>query len=157
MQLINSKYLDMNTKAGFSLATPTVQGIKTANTIFSLCGAAGGSVFTGADLQAILVAEGLASPNGAAAPTLTGVRFTTAPKGRLTLDQATDADIVATGEKVDVNEDGNIDYVHGGEDWYKDECITDSDCDLIPDTPFNPATEFTIPEGSCAKFRLTYA
>lgn len=147
----------MNTKAGFSLATPTVEGIKTGNTIFSLCGVVGGSTFTAADLQAILDAEGIVSPNGAATPTLTGVRFTTAPKGRLTQDQATDTDITATGEMVVVDEDGNVDNVHGGEDWYKDECITDSDCDLIPDTPFNPATSFTIPEGSCAKFRLTYA
>lgn len=144
-------------QAGFSLQTPTQVGIKTANTIFSLCGAAGGTVVTGADLQAIIVAEGLASPNDAVTPTLTGVRFTTAPKGRVTQDQATDTDITANGEFVTAEEDGNIDNVHAGEDWYKDVCVTDTDCDLVPDDPFDPTTEFTIPEGSCVKFRLTYA
>jgi len=147
----------MGFKSGFSLGTPTVKELKVSSTNFSICASAGGQVFTVADIQAIIDAEGIASPNGNPTATVTGVSIAVAPKQRLTIDQQTDTEIEATGEVIVVTEGGNSENVFAGEAWYKSECVTDIDCDSIPDAPLDPTIEFTIPEGSCVKFAVEFA
>ena len=147
----------MSNKSGFTLVQPTTPLLKKQTTTFSICGGAGGQDITVADLNALLVAEGLTSPNGNATPVIVRSEIGTAPKGRPTSDQQTDTIITATGETVTITENGNDTLVHGGETEFHEVCLLDENCDLVPDEVLDPAISYNIPADSCVKFAVDYA
>lgn len=149
----------MADKSGFSLVAPVVPELAKKGTTISLCGAAGGSTVTVADLEAALAGQGLVSPNDPANPAeIVRVYGTTAPKGRLTRDQLTDSDITANGQAVTyTDEGGDGQYVHAGEKAGEEVCLIDSDCNLVADETVADTLSWDIPEGSCMVFEIDYA
>lgn len=148
-----------NDKSGFSLVAPIVPELTKKGTTISMCGGVGGTVVSVADIEAALAAQGIVSPNDdTQAAKVVSAYGTNAPKGRMTRDQITDADIVATGEVVTyTDEGGDVQYVHSGERNGEEVCLIDADCNLQVDAPLDPAIEWSIPENSCVVFAVDYA
>lgn len=143
-------------KSGFSLVAPIVPELTKKGTTISICGVA---TVTVADLEAALAAQGIVSPNDPTQPAkIVRAYGTTAPKGRLTRDQITDADVTATGEVVSYTDaGGDLQYVHAGEKNGEEVCLIDADCDKIADEVLDPAIEWDIPADSCTVFEIDYA
>lgn len=145
-----------NDKSGFSLVAPVVPALKKQGTTISICGA---QTVTVADLEAALAAQGIVSPNDATLPAkIVRAYGTTAPKGRLTRDQVTDADVTANGAAVSYTDaGGDLQYVHAGEKNGEEVCLIDADCDSVADDVLDPAITWDIPADSCTVFELDYA
>ena len=148
-------------KSDFSLVKPPVAELKKEGYTISLCAPVGGGnlTYSVADIEAALLAAGIESPNITGnPPQIVGIYGTTAPKGRVTRDHVTDADVTANGGSVlYTDEVGIAQNVAAGERAGKEVCLLDEDCNLITDESVDDTNQWEIPEGSCMVFAIDVA
>lgn len=141
-------------KSGFTLAGADLPHLKCTSTVLSICGEVGGTTYDKAALIAHLVAAGVVSPNGLAAPEVLGVKIGVIGKGQDAFDLIAGAAAVANGADVTATEKGNQTILNALESEFYGEHLEDADCDGVPDAVLAADWSLDVPEASCVKIAV---